>query len=274
MIVDCKAIADDIISATREVLKDKITPTLAIVSCGTNEASKVYIRNKIKKCAELGINCVHYPTDEFEVCREKIRDLNDDPSVTAIMLQLPTKYHSNYNDILINTIHPDKDVDGLTNQSKFFQVLHGSDLPCTSMAVLEIIDRCIDGYGECGLPNMTVGLYGRSDLVNKPLVHELIELDATVTMYHSKSPIGATLCDHDISVVAVGKPRHFKINDTGKKQLIIDVGINRDENGKLCGDVDTRGFEDNPNILYTPVPNGVGVLTCANLCYKVALMCE
>lgn len=273
MIIDCKKHERQIMNTAKDII-DGIpitsTPTLGIVSCGASDASKVYIRNKIKKCKEVGINVVHYMENDFYDCKNTIRELNESDNIKAIMLQLPTKLTSCEERLLLNSIDSRKDVDGLSNWSKFYQMVDGTNLPCTSMAVLRLINR---QYGT-DLSGKTVALYGRSDLVNKPLIHVLMKMNATVTVYHSKSPIGDTLGDHDISVVAIGKPRHFKINDTGKEQLIIDVGINRDEDGKLCGDVDTRGFEDSPNILYTPVPNGVGILTTSMLCLKIARMTE
>lgn len=269
MIIDCKKIEQKIMETTKEWLKLKDTPTLAIVSCGLDEPSKIYVRNKIEKCKQLGIKVVHYMESNYDDCVITIEELNKDDSITAIMLQLPTKLNSADERELLEMIDVNKDVDGLSTASKMRHVL-GLNLPCTSMAVLDIIEE----YCGTDLSGKRVALYGRSDLVNKPLIQTLINRDATVTVYHSESPIDNVLDDSDISVVAIGRPRYFKIKDTGKEQLIIDVGINRDEHGKLCGDVDTRGYAYSQNIQYTPVPKGVGILTTSVLCYKVAKMAK
>lgn len=269
MIIDCKKYEQYIMGRARALASGKHV-SLAVVTCSDDAASKVYVRNKLKACESVGINTVHYIEKDFEDCKETIRELNNS-DVTGIILQLPTKLSKSQEYELLNMIDVNKDVDGLTSKSIAYMALGDeASLPCTSLGVLGLVEQEI-GYDLSG---KTVALYGRSDLVNKPLVDVFTRRNATVTLYHSKSPIDDTLGDHDISIVAIGKPRYFKINDTGKKQLIIDVGINRDENGKLCGDVDTRGFEDNPNIYYTPVPKGVGILTCASLCYKLANMSD
>lgn len=269
MIIDCKAIEEDIMNETKNLLIGKVKPTLAIVSCGLDEPSKVYIRNKIKKCESIGINVVHYMAGDYDDCVELIKDLNSDDGVTAIMLQLPTKLNKDDERDLLDMIDVNKDVDGLSTKSQMKHIF-GKNLPCTSMAVLRIIK---EQYGD-DLSGKRIALYGRSDLVNRPLIQVLLDMNASVTIYHSKSNIGDTLSPlYDIHVVAIGKPKYFKCGGI-HKQLIIDVGINRDENGKLCGDVNTDGYEVSKYIHYTPVPGGVGILTTSMLCYKIAEMAK
>ena len=267
MIVNCKEIEESLMNEAKELLKNaEKHPKLAIVTCGEEDASKVYIKNKVKKCNSIGIKTEVFYTTDYLHCKHIITQLNKDDNVTDIILQLPTKLTKTEEKKLLNLICYEKDIDGLSEKSKMRHSL-GLNLPCTSMAVLRIIKEQIGN----DLSGKSVALYGRSDLVNKPLINVLIDMNATVSVFHSKSPIDNLLKDFDISVVAIGKAKHFKIKETSKKQLIIDVGINRDENKKLCGDVDTKEYKESLNIKYTPVPGGVGILTTSMLCLKIAL---
>lgn len=279
-------------------------PKLLIVGCGLSEESKIYVRNKIKKCNEFGIKAELVDTKDFYQVCEVIEDANENDNISSIILQLPClNLPKELQDKALDLIDEDKDVDKLSkaNRVKWLSLSQDDDsscLPITSQVIVDILNYCVCTSDQTKnliskpntssslidelfklllleLPDLTgykIALYGRGNLTNKPLINFLINKNATVTVFHSKSPQDYILdSKYDIHIVSVGKPRLYKIDDNGhgKKIIIIDVGVNRDENGKVCGDVDTRGFEDNPNILYTPVPKGVGMLVVDELCLQV-----
>ena len=239
----------------------KQTPILAVITIGDDEASKVYVENKRKACEYCGMSMMHFSykasVRESEVIK-KIEELNKDKSVNGIILQLPIPKKFNTKKIL-NTISPDKDVDGLTDISQ--GKIMGGDatfVPCTPKGILEIFD-----YYKINLEGKHVVVIGRSDLVGKPIMLECINRNATVTMCHSKTKeLEKYTKDADVLIVAVGH-KHLIDNKMIKKgAVIIDVGITRIE-GKLYGDV-------NPDVekkasYVTPVPGGVGPMTVAML---------
>lgn len=279
-------------------------PKLLIVGCGLSEESMIYVRNKIKKCSKFGIEVELIDTiDFYQVCKV-IGNANKNDDISSVILQLPClNLSKELQDKALDLIDEDKDVDKLSraNRTKWLSLFpddNSSCLPVTSKVIVNILNYCIYIPDQTknllskpstslpltnellkllslDLPDLSgykVALYGRGNLTNKPLINFLINKNATVTVFHSKSPQDYILdSKYDIHIVSVGKPRLYKINDNGhgKKMIIIDVGVNRDENGKVCGDVDTRGFEDNPNILYTPVPKGVGMLVVDEMCLQV-----
>ena len=238
-------------------------PTLAVILVGENPASQIYVRNKKKTAEKLGINSIsiEYPSEITEnELLEKIDELNDDENVTAILVQLPLPAHIDKNKV-IDKILPQKDVDGLTpyNLGKLFSGEEPYVYPCTPKGILLLLDE----YG-IELEGKHVVVVGRSNLVGKPVAQLLLKRNATVTMCHSHTKNLANITKTaDIVVSAVGK------NVIGEKMLksncvIIDVGIFRDENGKLSGDVD---FENVSKIsaYISPVPGGVGPMTIASL---------
>ena len=237
------------------------TPILAIVTVGDDEASKVYVNNKKKACEFVGISMMHFNYDESSEESEiinKIRELNDDKTVNGIILQLPIPKKFNSRKIL-NTIDPNKDVDGLTDIS-MGRLMSGNEvlIPCTPKGILEIFD-----YYKIDLESKNVVIVGRSDLVGKPLILECLKRNATVTACHSHTKnLEEYTKNADILIVAVGK-KHLIDKDMVKEgSVIIDVGITR-ENGKIYGDV-------NPNVeekcsYVTPVPGGVGPMTVSML---------
>lgn len=279
-------------------------PKLLIVGCGLSEESMIYVRNKIKKCSKFGIEVELIDTiDFYQVC-EVIGNANKNDDISSIILQLPClNLSKELQDKALDLIDEDKDVDKLSKANRLKWLSLSQDesvscLPITSQVIVDILNYCVCTSDQTKnliskpntssslidelfkllsleLPDLSgykIALYGRGNLTNKPLINFLINKNATVTVFHSKSPQDYILdSKYDIHIVSVGKPRLYKIDDNGhgKKIIIIDVGVNRDENGKVCGDVDTRGFEDNPNILYTPVPKGVGMLVVDELCLQV-----
>lgn len=250
----------------KELEKCETPPTLAIVTSDSDDASRVYVRNKVKKATELGINAQVYtiPSEYTQLQVEAMVDvLSHEPSVNGIIVQLPLpeKYNAQ---AIIDVIDPKKDVDGLTtaNQGALFTNPEWCyHVPCTPLGILEIIKSQNVPTGA------HVVIIGRSNLVGRPLAALLTNNDYTVTLCHSKTKdLYDILCDTDVIVSAVGKPKWLNSGAVANK-LIIDVGINRDENGKLCGDVHPVMSHYN---LVTPVPKGVGRFTVMSLMYNVA----
>lgn len=272
-ILDGKKLRDKIF----ENLKDKIDkmkkkPTLAVILVGENPASQIYVRNKKKTAEKLGINSlsIEYPADisEKELVA-KIEELNNDKNVTAILVQLPLPKHINKNKV-IDAILPQKDVDGLTpyNLGKLFSGEKPYVFPCTPKGILLLLDEY-----NIELDGKNIVVIGRSNLVGKPVAQMLLNRNATVTMCHSHTKnLSEITKTADIVVSAVGK------NVIGEKMLksncvVIDVGIFRDENGKISGDVD---FENVSKVTayISPVPGGVGPMTIASLMLNTVELAE
>lgn len=264
IILDGKKLRDKIFEDLKAKL-DKMAkkPTLAVILVGENPASQIYVRNKKKTAEKLGINSIsiEYPSEITEnELLEKINELNDDENVTAILVQLPLPAHIDKNKV-IDKILPQKDVDGLTpyNLGKLFSGEEPYVYPCTPKGILLLLDE----YG-IELEGKHVVVVGRSNLVGKPVAQLLLKRNATVTMCHSHTKNLANITKTaDIVVSAVGK------NVIGEKMLksncvVVDVGIFKDENGKISGDVD---FENVSKIAayISPVPGGVGPMTIASL---------
>ena len=264
IILDGKKLRDKIFEDLKAKL-DKMAkkPTLAVILVGENPASQIYVRNKKKTAEKLGINSIsiEYPSEITEnELLEKINELNDDENVTAILVQLPLPAHIDKNKV-IDKILPQKDVDGLTpyNLGKLFSGEEPYVYPCTPKGILLLLDE----YG-IELEGKHVVVVGRSNLVGKPVAQLLLKRNATVSMCHSHTKNLANITKTaDIVVSAVGK------NVIGEKMLksncvVVDVGIFKDENGKISGDVD---FENVSKIAtyISPVPGGVGPMTIASL---------
>lgn len=267
MIIDGRLIAQNIKSDLKkeiENLKLKgINPGLAVILVGEDNASKIYVKNKKRCCDELGIFSeeFYFPEDtsEKEIIN-LIEKLNQDKKINGILVQLPLPSHINQKNIT-ESILPEKDVDAF-HSSTIGNLLtnHTKLLPCTPAGIIEIFNR-----ENISLVGKHCVIIGRSNIVGKPLAFMLINEDATVTICHSKTKNLSEICKNaDIIVCAVGKAKFLNRNMIKKGAVIIDVGINRDENGKICGDVD---FDDVKNIAsaITPVPGGVGPMTIAML---------
>lgn len=264
IILDGKKLRDKIFESLKaELDKMSAKPTLAVILVGENPASQIYVRNKKKTAEKLGINSlsIEYPADISEnELLSKIQELNNDKNITAILVQLPLPEHINKNKI-IDAILPQKDVDGLTpyNLGKLFSGEEPYVYPCTPKGILLLLDEY-----NIELDGKNVVVVGRSNLVGKPVAQMLLKRNATVTMCHSHTKnLSEITKTADIVVSAVGK------NVIGEKMLksncvVIDVGIFRDENGKISGDVD---FENVSKIsaYISPVPGGVGPMTIASL---------
>ena len=276
-LIDCKAIREEILEEVkREVRPLPEKPRLVIVSIGHDDASEIYVRNKIKTAESVGIEAKHLQFDA-DVTQEKMEAYMEAICVHspnhAIMLQLPIPDHLD-KDKLINLIPQNADVDGLTDLNMGMLVNNRPDaiVPATAMGVYKIIEKEFDGK----LDYIDITVINRSQLIGKPLQALLTNHNGTVTLCHSKSDIVTAIEGADVVVTGIGSDNYFNSMDLFDGQLIIDCGINRDENGKVCGDVDYKDcLEFMEDIAITPVPSGVGVLTTACLmmnvvkCYKL-----
>lgn len=236
---------------------------LAVILVGNDPASEVYVRNKIKACEEVGIDsylCRLPDESTFEDVADTIEKLNENPDVSGIILQLPIPKHLDENK-LIDLILPEKDVDGCTAAQKG-RLWTGRDslIACTPYGVMKLLD--FYNIPLCGKKAVVVG---RSNLVGKPMAQLLLDRNCTVTVCHSRTEnLEEVTSDADIVVVAIGKAKFLKADMVKDGAVVIDVGMDRDENGKLCGDVDFANVADKCSYI-TPVPGGVGPMTVTML---------
>ena len=266
-IIDGKAVSAKVKEAVRkeaEELKKQGTEIgLAVVIVGNNSASRVYVNNKKKACEEVGFNSYEYAlpeeTTEAELL-ELVEKLNNDDKVNGILVQLPLPEQINENSI-INAIRPEKDVDAFHPQNVgHIMIGDFSFLPCTPAGVMELIAET--GVDVSGKKCVVIG---RSNIVGKPMGMLLLHKHGTVTICHSRTKDLAKVCaGADILVAAVGKAKFVTPDMVKEGAVVIDVGMNRDENGKLCGDVDYDACFDKAGYI-TPVPGGVGPMTIAML---------
>lgn len=241
----------------KSISKLETKPSLLIIQVGNNPASNSYIKGKIKDCEEVGIEYKHiHFTDsisEIELI-EYIEICNHDKSINGIIVQLPLPKHIDA-DKVANAISKEKDVDGFVVGSCFD--------PCTPKGVIDWLT-----YNNYDFVGKDVVVLGRSKIVGKPLVNMLIDRGATVACCNSKTKYTEDYTAYaDLIISAVGKPKHFTTKDfLIPKCVIVDVGINRDENGKLCGDIDRENIlKYRPDTYVTPVPNGIGRITRVRL---------
>lgn len=247
-----------------EKLKEQgVTPGLAVVLVGDNPASKTYVANKQKSCEAIGMfsELIKLPEDATqEALLDQIRDLNEREDIHGILVQLPLPNHID-EEAVIATISPEKDVDGFSPVSVGKMMLgQETYLPCTPFGVMKLLEHSgIDVAGKHAV------IVGRSHIVGKPMGQLLLQKDATVTYTHSKTPdLSSFTKQADILIAAVGRTKFITKEHIKPGAVVIDVGINRDENNKLCGDVD---FEDVNGVAshITPVPGGVGPMTITML---------
>ncbi len=264
IILDGKKLRDKIFENLKQRLNNMSEkPTLAVILVGENPASQIYVRNKKKTAENLGIYSIviNYPSNISEkILLDKIQELNNDNKITAILVQLPLPKHIDKFKI-IDAIAPEKDVDGLTpyNSGKLFSGEEPYVYPCTPKGILLLLDEY-----NIELAGKHVVVIGRSNLVGKPVAQMLLNRNATVTMCHSHTKnLSDITKTADIVVSAVGK------NIIGEKMLksdcvVVDVGIFKDVNGKICGDVDFTSASKIAAYI-SPVPGGVGPMTIASL---------
>lgn len=249
---------------TEELIeKSGITPGLAVVIVGNDPASRVYVNSKKKACAEVGFNSYEYALPEDTTQQELlelVEKLNNDSKVNGILCQLPLPKQIDENAI-INAIKPEKDVDAF-HPFNVGKIMIGefAFLPCTPAGVMELIDST--GVEVSGKNCVVIG---RSNIVGKPMSMLLLHRSGTVTICHSKTQNLTEICKNaDILVAAVGRANFVTADMVKEGAVVIDVGMNRLENGKLCGDVDFNEVEKKASFI-TPVPGGVGPMTIAML---------
>ena len=240
-----------------------VTPGLAVVLVGDNSASQVYVRNKVKACHESGIRSVleSYPATLSEAeLLARVDALNQDPSIHGILVQLPLPDHMDAQKI-IEAIAPAKDVDGFHVASAgALMVGQPGFWPCTPHGCMKMLESI--GYDLRGKHAVVIG---RSNIVGKPMALMLLQKSATVTVCHSATTnLKAMTLQADVVVVAVGKRNMLTADMVKPGAVVIDVGMNRDEQGRLCGDVDFDGVKEVAGYI-TPVPGGVGPMTITML---------
>ena len=254
-IIDGKVVA----TLIKEKIKKHVKPntSLIIFQAGDNPASNVYVRNKERACAEVGIKSKVIKVNTPEELKLMISF--NSPKCTAMMIQLPLPNEFGDPQQYIDLIPPEKDADCLTSTNLGKLFLNQYDIaPCTAQGIMTLLNHH-DLKGKHAV------VVGRSDIVGKPIAHMLLEKDATVTVCHSKTENLSELTRMaDILVVAIGKPKFITDDMVKEGAVVIDVGINRMEDGKLCGDVDFDAVKEKSSAI-TPVPGGVGQMTVAEL---------
>lgn len=280
VLMDGKKVAEEFLQTQHFTDNTLRPPLLCIITVGEDKASQIYVKNKLKKCKECGINVIHntYPnTVTYNTLQSYINELNYSPNVDGIIIQQPLPKHLKGIEQLIL---PDKDVDGFTNQNLGFTLTNQSEglQACTPQGIMHLLK-----YYDIPLEGKTVVIIGRSNIVGKPLIGLLLQENATVISCNSytKNLTDFTM-QADVLITAIGKPKMISMggNLLDNCYCIVDVGMNKDENGKLCGDVDFESVYDswsNSQLVdkdfkthyITPVPGGVGPMTVAMLIHNV-----
>lgn len=270
IVMDGKSLA----AKMRAELKDKISELqkdgkeigLAVVLVGDNQASQVYVRNKIKACEEVGIRSYSYhlsaSSAQSEV-EELVRELVLSDKIHGILVQLPLPAHLDERAIL-KLIPPAKDVDGFCAENVGNLAMNRETIvACTPFGVMKLLEEYkIDPNGK------TAVVLGRSNIVGKPMAMLLLNANATVTVCHSRTKNLKEICSQaDILIVAIGKAKFVTADMIKQGAVVIDVGMDRDEEGKLCGDVDFENVREKASFI-TPVPGGVGPMTITMLLYN------
>lgn len=271
VVIDGKKVAKEIrenLKVKCEELKQKgITPKLAVIMVGDNKASQVYVKNKSKACEDVGIEFEEYLLDENikqEELIELIENLNQDKNINGILLQSPIPKNLDINEAF-RKIAPEKDVDGF-NPANVGKLCLNQDtfVSCTPYGIMKLFEKY-----DIDLEGKNVAILGRSNIVGKPLMQCCLNKNATLTVCHSKTK---DLSEHtknaDIIISAIGKAEFVTADMIKKGAIVIDVGINRTEDGKITGDVDFENVSKKASYI-TPVPGGVGPMTIAMLMNNV-----
>ena len=267
VIMDGKALATELRAELKEKIeKMQVKPGLAVVIVGEDPASRIYVRNKIKACEELGIRSYSYElsaNSSPEELEAVLDELAKDTNVHGVLLQLPLPKHLNADRAALH-IPFEKDVDGFSAQNLGMLMQHKEKIvACTPLGVMKLFEK----YG-IELSGKRAVVLGRSETVGKPMAMLLLNANATVTVCHSKTRDVKAVCkEADILVSAVGKAKFVTEDMLKDGAVVVDVGMNRDENGKLCGDVDFERVKDKASYI-TPVPGGVGPMTITMLMYN------
>ena len=275
-LIDGKEVSNHVKTKVREevdALKEKgIEPALAVIIIGNDPASRVYVNNKKKACEFTGMRSVEYAMPEEtteEELLEVIDKLNADDSINGILCQLPVPKHIS-DKAVIERISPKKDVDVFSaeNVGKMWQGDYDM-ASCTPMGVIELLD-----YYNIDVCGKNCVIIGRSNIVGKPMASLLLERSATVTICHSRTQnLSEITSKADVIVAAVGRAKFVTADMVKEGAVVVDVGINRGEDGKLCGDVDFENVKDKCEFI-TPVPGGCGPMTIAVLMKNTLLACK
>lgn len=258
-----KAVREQVAAETAQLKEKGIVPGLAVIIVGEDPASQVYVNNKEKACAEVGFFSEKFALPESTTQQELnalVEELNARKDINGILCQLPLPAHLNDKEV-INLISPEKDVDAF-HPVNVGAIMIGdyNFLPCTPAGVMELIHSTgVDVSGKKAV------VIGRSNIVGKPMAMLLLHENATVEITHSKTKnLSEITSQADILVAAIGKAKFVTADMIKDGAVVIDVGMNRDENGKLCGDVDYASAADKCSFI-TPVPGGVGPMTISML---------
>lgn len=258
-----KQIKDELKEEVAQLKAKGIEGSLAVIQVGNDPASSVYVNNKKKACEYIGIGSISYElpeeTTEAELL-DIIEDLNKRENVCGILVQLPVPKHID-EDKIIQAISPRKDVDGFHPQSVGAMTIgEPGFLSCTPAGIIQLLKR-----SNIEIEGKHCVVIGRSNIVGKPMALLMLRENATVTIAHSKTKNLKELCKQaDILIVAIGKPKFIDESYVKEGAVVIDVGIHRNEENKLCGDVDFEKVEPHTSAI-TPVPGGVGPMTIAML---------
>lgn len=257
---------------TEELKKQGITPGLAVVIVGDDPASRVYVNNKKKACELVGFKSEEYAlsaeTSQEELL-ELVKKLNEREDINGILVQLPLPKHLDEKEV-IEAINPIKDVDAFHAVNVGKIMIGDYDfLPCTPAGVMEMLASY-----DIPVSGKNCVVIGRSNIVGKPMAMLLLHKNGTVTICHSKTQNLKEICSNaDILVAAVGIPKFVTADMVKEGAVVIDVGMDRDENGKLCGDVDFENVKEKTSYI-TPVPGGVGPMTIATLMKNTLKSCR
>ncbi len=277
MIIDGKAVAKQVREEVRrdtERLRNDhgVVPGLGVVLVGEDPASRIYVRNKEKACAEAGIRSVEHLLPA-SVTEQELLDLigrlNQDPAIHGILVQLPLP-DPIAADRILEAVSPDKDVDGFHPVNQGLLLSGGTGFrPCTPLGILRLLDSV-----DCELKGKTAVVVGRSNIVGKPVALMLLERHATVTLCHSRTAdLGAEVRRADVVVAAVGKAHAIRGEWIKPGAVVIDVGINRLPTGKLAGDVEFESARERASWI-SPVPGGVGPMTICMLLSNTLLSAQ
>ncbi len=276
-IIDGKAVADKLIESIREKVGARLSrqqrrPGLAVILAGNNPASQIYVRHKKLACEEVGIKSFEFKKPaaitEAELL-DLVTQLNKDNQVDGILVQLPLPPHID-TDKIIEAIAPDKDVDGF-HPYNIGRLATGKPIyrPCTPQGIIRLME-----FTGINLSGMDAVIVGRSNIVGRPMMLELLAKDCTPTICHSRTKdLAGQIHSADIVVAAIGRPDFIQGDWIKPGAIVIDVGISRLQNGSLTGDVDFQAARKNAGYI-TPVPGGVGPMTIACLLHNTLLAAE
>lgn len=276
IIIDGKKVSAEVKEQVRletaELVKKGIQPGLAVIIVGDDPASRVYVNNKKKACEAVGFLSREYAlpaTTSQQELLDLVKELNNDKEINGILCQLPLPKGLDEKAV-IEAISPEKDVDAF-HASNVGKIMIGDYdfLPCTPAGVMEMLHSY-----NISVEGKKCVVIGRSNIVGKPMAMLLLHENGTVTITHSRTKnLPEVTSDADILVAAIGKAKFVKADMVKEGAVVIDVGMNRDENGKLCGDVDFEDVKDKCSAI-TPVPGGVGPMTIAVLMKNTLKACK